>query len=100
MSYIDEIFSRASIQHIRSFLLYGVDSVVNTKSYEQRIDDKHDKLFKKIQENCLKQNENLNEWEDLVYQYVNEVQDVYMEIGLQIGGILTAQVSKNIIQNI
>ena len=98
MSYINKIFSRANIQSIRSFLLDGVESTIDTRSYEERMDEKHNKLFEKIKKNCSKQNDNFDEWENLIYQYINEVQDVYMEIGLQIGCILTAQVNENIIK--
>ena len=35
MSYIDEIFRRANLQHIREFLLHGVEErKISTKSYK------------------------------------------------------------------
>lgn len=40
MSYISEIFNRLDIQHLREFLLHGVECVkVNPKDYKERIDE-------------------------------------------------------------
>ena len=88
VSYIDEIFTRTDIQHIREFLLRGVECIkVNPKGYKQRIDeaqkDTIDIIKKKFPEM-----DDYEEILDKVYCYVSEAEDVYMEIGLQCGAIL------------
>lgn len=95
MSYISEIFDRLDIQHIREFLLHGVECVELTdKPYKQRIDDARkpaiDFIYKKFpnQDECEKIT-------DEVYNYASETQDVYMEIGMQCGATLALQLLSN-----
>lgn len=95
MSYIDEIFERANIQDIREFLLHGVENVeCNIKGYKERIDESRRKVNGMI---CLKfpdmeENERIME---AVLDYGSDMQDVYMEIGLQCGFTLATQILRN-----
>lgn len=91
MNYITGIFDRLNIQHIREFLLYGVEGMeISDKTYEQRIDEAQKTAIGMIQ----KKFPDMNEYEIItseVYHYVNTVQDVYMEIGMQCGAALAMQ---------
>lgn len=91
MSYISEIFDRAHIQHIREFLLHGVECVeVSNKSYKQRLAGAslpaRDMIHAKFSDE--------KEYEEImttIYNYASVNQDVYMEIGLQCGASLAMQ---------
>jgi len=93
MSYITEIFERLDIQHIREFLLHGVEETeVDTRSYMERL-----KTPEKIMTSFLHSKfPNEEEYEgitDKVYDYASACQNVYMEIGLQGGFILSMQIN-------
>ena len=91
MSYIDEIFKRTDIQHIREFLLRGVECVeINPQSYKQRLEEAWDVTNNTIKKK-LSEVDDYEKFLDEVYDYIVEVEDVYMEIGLRCGAILTAQ---------
>jgi len=95
MNYITEIFERLDIQHIREFLLHGVEETeVDTRSYMERL-----KTPEKIMTSFLHSKfPNEEEYEgvtDKVYDYISACQNVYMEIGLQGGFILAMQINKN-----
>lgn len=95
MDYITEIFNRANIQDIREFLLHGVEEVqYSTKSYKERIDEsrKHvnGMIYRKFPD--MEENEKIM---DSVLDYGSEIQDVYMEVGLQCGFMLAMQILSN-----
>jgi len=95
MSYITEIFERLDIQHIREFLLHGVEETeVDTRSYMERL-----KTPEKIMTSFLHSKfPNEKEYEGItekVYDYASACQNVYMEIGLQGGFIQAMQMNKN-----
>ncbi|MEA4963140.1 hypothetical protein [Lutispora sp.] len=91
MSYTSEIFDRTNIQHIREFLLYGVECAeISDKSYKQRIDESSKTAIEMIQAKFP----DMAEHEKItaeVYSYASRVEDVYMEIGLQCGITLAMQ---------
>ncbi len=94
MNYIDEIFLRADIQQIRGFLAHGTESMVMPGTFKERIET----VEKKLQSRMKKEFPEMDEYEEimnLVYDYVSATEDVYMEIGLQIGGILSSQAYQN-----
>lgn len=96
MNYTDEIFLRADIQHIREFLLHGAEEWnIDPRTYKERLES-----IQKCMTNRLhKEYPDMAEYEEitgLVYDYVSVVEEVYMEIGLQVGTILAAQVCKNL----
>lgn len=96
MSYISEIFNRAHIQHIREFLLCGVECAeISDKSYKQRIEKSSKTTIEMIRAKIP----DIDECEEItneVYRYVTTAEDVYMEIGLQCGAILAIQLLGNI----
>ena len=96
MSYIDEIFARLDIQHIREFLLHGVDEMnVSTKSYEERMDEKQKPAIEFIRGKFP----DMDECEGItgkVYDYAGVCEDVYMEIGMQCGAVLAARLLGNL----
>ena len=96
MSYISEIFDRVHIQHIREFLLHGVECAnISEKSYKQRIEDSRKTAIEIIQAKFP----DMDEYEPIIGEvdnYVSEVEDVYMEIGLQCGAMLAMQLIGNI----
>lgn len=96
MSYISEIFDRAHIQHIREFLLHGVECVeISDKSYKQRLDDASIPVRNMVHKIFPDENE-YEEFMAPIYSYASVTQDVYMEIGLQCGMILINQLFENL----
>ena len=91
MNYIDEIFARADIQQIRKFLLHGVEETcVDPRSYRERIASADDAVTARLK----KDYPNEKDFEEImgpIYRYVGTIEEVYMEIGLQVGAILDAQ---------
>lgn len=95
MSYVDEVFRRADIQQIRAFLLYGSEANIDPRSYIERLETCKKQWATKLKERYLDQTE-YEEIGNLVFEYADVIQDVYMEIGLQVGAILATQVCQNI----
>jgi len=90
MDYISEIFSRLDLQHIREFLLHGVECLeVSDENYKQRINNV-EKPFLQIIEEKFPEEENTKVTED-IFHYATVTQDVYMEIGMQCGAALAMQ---------
>lgn len=96
MDYITEIFSRLDIQQIREFLLHGVECVeVNTKTYMERLKEAQKPVINMIHRyfpDEMKENEKIT---DCIWLYSGEIEDVYMEIGLQCGFVLAMQIMSN-----
>lgn len=99
MSYVDEVFMRADIQQIQNFLLYGVEAEIDPRSYVERLETSKKRWTAKLRERYLEQTE-YEEICNLIFEYGGTMQDVYMEIGLQVGAILAAQVCQNIKKSI
>lgn len=95
MNYMDEIYKRTDIQQIREFLLHGVECKTDPRSYDERTKSVEKKVTARLLGVCSDQKE-YEEISGLVYHYVSVVEDVYMEIGLQMGAILAAQVCQNL----
>lgn len=95
MNYIDEIFTRADIQQVRSFLLHGTgESYIDPRPYKERIESAEKRITARLREK-YPELEEYDEITGLLFTYVGEVESVYAEIGLQIGATLAAQISKN-----
>jgi len=91
MSYINGIFTRLDIQHIREFLLYGEEAInVNTKDYKERIDEYQKPAIEMIMQKFPNEDE-CEKITNKIYDFVTVTQDVYMEIGMQCGTILMMQ---------
>ncbi|MCL2852281.1 MAG: hypothetical protein FWE20_04495 [Defluviitaleaceae bacterium] len=86
-----EIFKRLDLQHIRGFLLDGnaCDNNVSDKSYDQRLKAAREAFFKKAGEKFS--DDEIDDFDDDLFNYIDATQDVYMEIGLICGAVLTAQ---------
>lgn len=94
MNYIDEIFTRADIQQIRSFLADGVESAIDPRSYKERLDSAERAMRARLH----RDHPDPADYEEIVryvYEYGDALESVYMEIGLQIGAILAAQAAWN-----
>jgi len=98
MSYISEIFDRLDIQHIREFLMHGVECAeIDTRTYQQRIDESLQPVNEIIQQRFP----DMTEYETIrnkIYNYAITCEDVYMEIGLQCGFTLAMQTISNTIK--
>lgn len=95
MNYIDEIFTRADIQQVRSFLLHGTaECYIDPRPYKERIESAEKRMTARLREKYPKLEE-YDEITGLLFAYVGEIESVYTEIGLQVGAILAAQVCQN-----
>lgn len=92
MSEIENIFKRATVKGITSYLLSGQIETPDNRDYQTRLDD----AFSEFDEEALKLDKRqppilLDKVNDLVY----EVEEVYTEIGLKTGIILMQDIMKN-----
>ena len=95
MNYIEEIFLRADIQHIREFLLHGTESLVlHQEPYKERIEKTQKKVDKRVHE-IYSTEEECEEMMAIIFDYSSAVEQVYMEIGLQVGLMLAYQFFRN-----
>lgn len=91
MSPIAEIFHRMNLQHIREFLLHGVEQPeISADTYERRIKDAEGEMVKCLKEKFPEKAE-YEKVTDKVYNALSVNQDVYMEIGIIAGMTLAAQ---------
>lgn len=96
MDYISEIYQRLNIPNIREFLLHGIEATyIDKRSYKVRIDSARQKMLNTLHNNYpdIIKNDKVM---DCIYNYASVMEDVYMEIGLQSGAILTSQVFTNL----
>jgi len=95
MSFITDIYERVNLQQIREFLLHGVECCnIQNDDYKTRIENA-DKNYRKM---LLEHIPDLKEDSELHYELSNlltEYENVYIEIGIQIGTMLTEEL-KNI----
>ena len=95
MDYIEEIFARLDLQHIREFLMHGVECVeVDRKTYRQRADEPLTATVTMIQDKIP----DVDEHEKItgqVYGCVSAAENVYMEIGMRCGAVLAMQLLAN-----
>ena len=97
MSYISEIFKRANIQDIASFLMFGTEcGNLSFKSYEERLHEADENIHRVIVDEPL----NMEKQEskplfDRIMLYVSIKECIYMEIGLQCGFLLASQIFSN-----
>lgn len=93
MDYIEQIFARAELQQICSFLLYGAERELDTRSYREREETALRHVIDQLQAHLPEEEDALS---NLVCAYGTVCQDVYMEIGLQVGAKLTLQACANL----
>ena len=94
VGYIEEIIARVDIQKIAAFLLGDVDDETDMRPYQVQIDVPQDAFMRRLNED-YPDKEACDEVFMLVMDYVTAVQKVYMEIGLQAGIKLSAQIYEN-----
>jgi len=92
---ITEIYERANLQHIREFLLHGVECCnIQKDNYKTRIKNA-EKNYMKI---LLEHVPGFKEDTELYYELNNlltEYENVYTEIGMQLGAMLAEEL-KNV----
>lgn len=95
MSYMDEIFTRVNIQQIREFLLHGSEEGnIDTGDYKQRLETAQ-KAATRYLRSFYDDNDKYEELSTTVFDYIDVVQNIYMEIGLQCGFMLGMQFATN-----
>jgi len=91
MSLITKLFERVNLQHIREFLLHGVECCnIQNGDYETRIETAE----KNYQKMLLEHIPDLKDDSELSYELSNlltEYENVYMELGMQVGIMLTEE---------
>lgn len=91
--YVDKIFERATIRGIADYLLFGLGPDEDDRSYEERLDEPYMRFEKAVEKYNKSQTSELL---DLCNEVSSETASVYMEIGLQAGILLMADMIKNI----
>ena len=91
--YVDKIFERATIRGIADYLLFGLGPDEDDRSYEERLDEPYMRFEKAVEKYDKSQTSELL---DLCNEVSSETASVYMEIGLQAGILLMADMIKNI----
>lgn len=90
MNYITEIFERADIRHIREFLLYGSKCrEPDNSTYKQRLENSLNNALT-LARGCFP--EGCEQLEDKLLIAANAHEQVYMEIGIQVGMKLAVQI--------
>ena len=88
MSYISKIFERANLQQIRGFLQNGAPLLeLSDQTYEQRMNEGIKMALRILHS----QSSNNEETENQLIAAVSDHGDACMELGLQLGVILAAQ---------
>lgn len=91
----EKVLERSDIQHLRSFLLYGKECEnINHDTYRKRVDEPRRAVLKMIEKKFpdMDDNEPLN---GKVLDATGAYMEVFMELGLQAGMMLAAQVLGN-----
>jgi len=87
----EDIFARLNLQQLRNFLLYGVECLdPATGDYNQRIEN----AWQAVDESLKRSIPDADEYEKManrIHGYATVAQESYMEIGMQCGAILAAQ---------
>ena len=90
--YVDKIFERATIRGIADYLLFGLGPDEDDRSYEERLDEPYMRFEKAVEKYDKSKTSELL---DLCNEVSSETASVYMEIGLQAGILLMADMIKN-----
>ena len=95
MNYIDELFARANLQQIVSFLLYESDKIdLDPRPYWERLEHAAETVYRQVSVICPEREE-YEKMMEALYLYVNTEEEVYLEIGLQVGLSLAMEISRN-----
>lgn len=91
MSYITDIYERANLQQIQSFLCVGTAKrQTDRRDYQRRVEQADEELLDSLR-TLLPDREAMERVSSLVCQYGNACQDAYMEMGMQVGALLAVQ---------
>lgn len=92
-----EVFARADLGQIRSFLLYGAEEYAHRPcGYNERMARVERPMTARLHR-AFPKTEEYEEVTRLVWDYGSELEAVSMEVGLQLGAILAAQVCQNLL---
>ncbi|MDE7298615.1 MAG: hypothetical protein K2N94_07270 [Lachnospiraceae bacterium] len=95
---MEEIFKRAYLQNICDYLISGASGgEVDQRPYDVRLKEKRERAFCWFKERFPE----LSDYEDAMENFVayeGEVESVYMEIGLQVGLFIAAQMCGKMIE--
>lgn len=91
--FADKIFERATIRGIADYLLFGLGPDEDDRSYEERLDEPYMRFEKAVEKYDKSKTSELL---DLCNEVSSETASVYMEIGLQAGILLMADMLMNI----
>ena len=94
--HVDKIFERATIRGIADYLLFGLGPDEDDRSYEERLDEPYMRFEKAVEKYDKSQTSELL---DLCNEVSSETASVYMEIGLQAGILLMADMIRNMNQD-
>ncbi len=96
MNYISGIFTRADIQQIRKVLLHDVPEMhIDPRSYPERIESGHKHLTTQLHRDDPNE-KNLGEITEPIDCHAGAIEEVYREIGLQVGIILATQIEQKL----
>ena len=93
MEYVKGIFQRATIKGLSDYLLFGLQSDMNTKNYKYSSIENRLRLEKAIARCDKSERDELLKLSD---EMAKETADVYMEIGLQAGMLLMVDILHNV----
>lgn len=92
---VDKIFERATIRGVADYLLFGLGSDKDDRSYEERLDE----IYMRFEKAVGKYDKNpTSELLDLCNELSSETASVYTEIGLQAGILLMMDMIGNMNQ--
>lgn len=92
-----EVFARADLGQIRSFLLYGTEEYADRPcGYNERMARVEQPMTARLHR-AFPRTEEYEEVTRFVWDYGSELEAVSMEVGLQLGAILAAQVCRNLL---
>lgn len=96
MDDFSQIFQRLDIRYIREFLVCGEQrGKMNGGAYAQRIEEVRAPLMDAMTE-MLTQKKEYDVISERLFRYEKEMRDVYIEVGMQCGAALAAQLLSGI----
>lgn len=94
MDHFDEILNRADIQHIREFMINGIDdSTLDPRPYEERQQAAEKPMMEFLEKQFPDEQERSNAWEQIL-PALCENQAIFLEIGMKAGARLVCQLFK------
>ena len=87
----EDILARLNLQQIRNFLLYGAECLdPGPSDYDRRIEE----VWRMVDEALKEKFPEKGEYEKMtnrIHSYASVAQEAYMELGMQCGAVLAAQ---------